>query len=106
MREPAHPWLARPDWAAGRVHPSGGSWSILIVIAVAWNAICLVVGYVGYPHLRAQVAAGEYLLLLLGFPLISVGPISTFRFPAAGAGARCTSRRTRKMASGDIAALR
>jgi hypothetical protein len=68
------PWLARADWAAGRVNPSGGSWSVIIVMAVAWNAICLGVGYISYPHVRERLAAGEYLfLLLLALPLLGLG---------------------------------
>ena len=70
----AEPWLARPDWATGRVNPSGGSWTMIIVIALVWNALCVAIGYFVYPQLRAQFAAGEYLiLLLLIFPLIGVG---------------------------------
>jgi hypothetical protein len=68
------PWETRADWAAGRVKPTGGSWSVLIGIAIVWNAVCLGVGYVAYPHLRAQLAAGEYLILLvLLFPLVGLG---------------------------------
>ncbi|MBA2431507.1 MAG: hypothetical protein H0V56_05255 [Chthoniobacterales bacterium] len=68
------PWLARPDWAAGHILPKGGSWWAIVIIASVWNAACLVVGFLAFPHLRERIASGEYLfLLLLIFPLLGLG---------------------------------
>ena len=68
------PWEARADWAAGRVKPNGGSWRVIVVIAIVWDALCIGAGIVAWPHLREKIAAGEYLLLLVGIiPLLGLG---------------------------------
>jgi len=71
------PWLARPDWAAGRVKSSSNAQAVILgIMAVAF---CGMGGMFTFLMLPEELRKGNYkALLILIFPLAGIGLLAAF----------------------------
>lgn len=71
------PWLARADWAAGRIKYSNNALNVALAISAV--AFCGMGGMFTFPMLPEELRNGNHkALLVLIFPLIGVGLLAAF----------------------------
>ena len=70
-------WLARPDWAAGKIKSAtGNEWKVFLFMAVMF---CGIGGAVSFAALPKELEKGNHLaLLVLIFPVIGLGLLFAF----------------------------
>lgn len=68
------PWLARQDWASGRIKGSSlGGFLALGIFALVWNGLCFGILFFAWKELLAKYQGGERAMLLVGlFPLAGI----------------------------------